>query len=165
VRHLPSNRPETHEKVNSLYLITGAIIGTFTACNNDLEEKVYSDVTENTYGYDNVYGAMGIVYANMRGLFSHVNYYMLQETSSDELVQPANASGWDDGGIYKRIHLHTWNSTNPQLNNLWNTLYQGALNANRVITQLESGKIPPPAGATQAALMRKCGWPGHFSTG
>ncbi len=141
-------------KKSTLYtLIIWATLGTFTACNNDLEEKVYSDVTEDTYGYDNVYGAMGIVYANMRGLFGHTNYYMLQETSSDELVQPANASGWDDGGIYKRIHLHTWNSTNPQLNSLWNTLYQGALNANRVITQLESGKIPPPAGATREVLV------------
>lgn len=141
------------KKLPLKFLLALALVSGLAACNNDLDEKVFSDVTEATYGYDNAFGATGIVYANMRGLFSHVNYFMLQETSSDELVQPANASGWDDGGIYKRIHLHTWNSTNPQLNNLWNSLYQGALNANRVIEQLNSGKIPPPSGVTKEALV------------
>lgn len=142
------------KKILPKFLLLLGVGGAFSACNNDLDEKVYSDVTESTYGYDNVYGATGIVYARMRDLFGHTTYYMLQETSSDELVQPANASGWDDGGIYKRIHLHTWNSTNPQLNNLWNTLYQGTLNANRVIDQLQTGKIPlPSTGASKEALV------------
>ena len=69
---------------------------------------------------------MGIAYANMRSLFGHTNYYMLQETTSDELVMPANPSGWDDGGVFKRMHLHTWNSENPQLANMWNAMYQGS---------------------------------------
>jgi len=130
-----------------------ALLGALSACNNDLTEKVYSDVTEANYGYENANSAIGLVYANMRDLFGHTTYYMLQESSSDEIVMPANASGWDDGGIYKRIHLHTWNSTNPQLNNLWNTLYQGSLNANRVIDQFQSGKIAPPSGATKESIV------------
>src|SRR5436190_21612394 len=94
-----------------------------TACKNNLNETLYSDVTSSTYKYDNPYAAIGIVYANMRNLFSHTNYYMLQETTSDELVMPANASGWDDGGIYKHMHLHTYNSLDPQVNNMFNTFY------------------------------------------
>ncbi|UYQ91451.1 RagB/SusD family nutrient uptake outer membrane protein [Chitinophaga horti] len=123
------------------------------ACNSDLNEIVYSDVTEQNYTYDNATTAMGIVYANMRSLFGHTNFYMAQETTSDELVMPANPSGWDDGGIFKRMHLHTWNSENPQLLNMWNILYRGVTNSNRVIAQLESGKVPPPTGVTKESLI------------
>ena len=130
-----------------------ALIGLAASCNNDLDEIVYSDVTQKTYEYKDAYQAMGIVYANMRSLFGHTNYYMMQETTSDELVMPANPSGWDDGGIYKRMHLHTWNSENPQLANLWNSLYKGVINANRVIDQLEKGVVPVPGGIAKAQLV------------
>lgn len=131
------------------------ILATFLlgSCNNNLEEIVYSDVTEQNYTYESAAAAMGIVYANMRTLFGHTNYYMLQETTSDELVMPANPSGWDDGGIYRRLHLHTWNSENPQLMNMWSALYRGVINANRVIEQLSTGKVPTPDGVATASLV------------
>ena len=96
-----------------------------SGCNNDLTEKIYSEVTEDTYNYSNAYQAMSIGYANMRNLISHTHWYMAQESTADGIVMPANASGWDDGGIYKRMHLHTWNSENPQVINMWNTFYSG----------------------------------------
>ncbi|WEK34080.1 MAG: RagB/SusD family nutrient uptake outer membrane protein [Candidatus Pseudobacter hemicellulosilyticus] len=141
------------KKIQKMTLALGFASLVLGACNKDLNEIVYSDVTEQTYKYENAHAAMGIVYANMRSLFGHTNFYMLQETSSDELVMPANPSGWDDGGIYKRIHLHTWNSENPQLLNMWNVLYRGVTNANRVIFQLETDKVPAPAGVSKESLM------------
>jgi hypothetical protein len=123
------------------------------SCNKNLKEVPYSDLSADTYNFTDAYKAIGISYANMRGMFAHTGYYMLQETSSDEIVMPANGSGWDDGGIYKRIHLHTWNSENPQMNEMFNSFYTGVTNCNRVISQLEGGKIPAPAGTTTAALI------------
>ncbi|MBN9380214.1 MAG: RagB/SusD family nutrient uptake outer membrane protein [Chitinophagaceae bacterium] len=131
-------------------LITG--IG-LSACNKDLNEKLYSDVYAGSYKYTDAYSATGVVYINLRDLLSHTNYLMMQETSSDELVQPANASGWDDGGIYKQIHFHTWTSLTPQVGNLWNSLYAGVLNANRVISLLRADKIPLPSGVSKASLI------------
>ena len=136
------------------YILALAIVPiALNGCKQDLNEIVYSDVTEQTYKYENAYAAMGIVYANMRSLFSHTNYYMVQETTSDELVMPANASGWDDGGIFKRMHQHTWNSENPQLLNMWNAMYRGVINANRVIEQLQADKVPAPSGVSKEALI------------
>lgn len=136
------------------YILALALAPTvLAACNNNLDEIVFSDVTEQNYTYNSATAAMGIVYANMRSLFGHTNYYMVQETTSDELVMPANPSGWDDGGIFKRMHSHTWNSENPQLLNMWNALYRGVTNSNRVISQLESGKVPVPASTSKEALV------------
>lgn len=138
---------------NLKYLIVAASVALLPACNNNLDEEVFSEVTEQTYNYQSAYEAMGIVYANMRSFFSHTNYYMAQETTADAIVQPANASGWDDGGIYKRMHLHTWNSENPQMANMWNSFYRGALNANRVIRQLETDVLPIPSNASKESLL------------
>jgi hypothetical protein len=136
-------------KKYTLSLFTVFLMG---SCDNSLDEIVYSDVTEQNYTYQSATAAMGIVYANMRTLFGHTNFYMVQETTSDELVMPANPSGWDDGGIFRRLHLHTWNSENPQLLNMWNAFYQGVINSNRVIEQLNSGRIPLPDGIAVEAL-------------
>lgn len=133
----------------SLYILLFFLM----SCNKDLNEKVFSDITEQTYNYTDVYQAIGIVYANMRNFWGHTNYYGLQETSSDEVVMPANASGWDDGGIYKRIHLHTWNSENPQMNQMWNSFYTGVINSNRIIELLEADKVPFPAGISKESIV------------
>ena len=56
----------------SRYLLLSIFTLCFAACNNDLEEKVYSDVTESSYGYDNAYGAMGIVYEGLGHVVHHI---------------------------------------------------------------------------------------------
>jgi len=122
-------------------------------CNSDLNEITYSDLSAQTYQYTDADAAIGITYANLRNLFSHTTWYALQETSSDELVMPANPSGWDDAGMYKRVHLHTWNAENPQMMNMWQTLYAGVINTNRIIDQLEQDVIPPTGGASKESLI------------
>ncbi|MEL7587827.1 MAG: RagB/SusD family nutrient uptake outer membrane protein [Prolixibacteraceae bacterium] len=124
------------------------------AC-NDLSEKVYSELTEDGYKYsaDEVYSVIGPVYQNMRGLHSHTNYSIMQEATTDVLVMPANASGWDDGGIYKKMHFHTWNAEAPQVKNLWGRLYPGVLHANRIIEQLEKDVVPVPSGLKKESLI------------
>lgn len=111
---------------------------------NDLSETVYTDITEDSYHYteDDISGLIGPVYSNMRSLCGYTNYQAVQETTTDQLVMPANASGWDDGGIYKKMHLHTWTSEAVQVKNLWNTLFKGVIHANRIIAQMEDGTIP-----------------------
>lgn len=141
------------KRLSNIFIIFSIIAFLCASCNNELDETVFSDATSENYVYTEPYGAMGIVYAKMRDVFFQDNWYMLQETSSDEMCQPANASGWDDGGMYKRIHLHTWNSESPQVSNMWNNFYYAVLSANRVIGQLESGEIPAPAGISKASLV------------
>lgn len=142
-------------KTFKYYNYIGIFLLTFslTACNNDLEEILYTEVTDDRLTYTNPYQATGILYANMREFFDHHNWAGVQETSSDELVMPANASGWDDGGIYKRIHLHTWNSENEQMSAMWNSFYKGVVNANRILTLFDEDKIPLTDGLSKEGIM------------
>ena len=127
---------------------------TIVSC-NDLTEEVFSDITVETYSYsaNDIYAVIGPVYLNMRELHDVWGYSIAQETSSDEMVMPANASGWDDGGIYKKFHLHTWNAEAEQVQNMWTDMYTGVMHANRIIDQLETNAVPVPSDVTRESLI------------
>lgn len=133
-------------------LIVGLLI--FNSCTKDLNEKTFSSITQetNTFSEDDFESAIGPVYSNMRGLNGFYNYFV-QEITTDEMVQPANASGWDDGGRYKRMHQHTWTALQAHVNSLWGTLYQGVIHANRIIAGLENGTIQVPSDITKKAAV------------
>jgi hypothetical protein len=65
-------------------------------------------------------------------------YWRVQEVSGDEVVIPARPNGWVDGGVHKRIFMHTWLSSDPIVRESWYRCYAGINNCNRVIFQLNS---------------------------
>ncbi len=129
-----------------IYIITILISVALSACDNDLNETVYSEILEDSYVYseEEIDNVIGPVYTNLNDLFSsgNIRYYMVQQNTSDETVRPANASGWDNAGIWKRMHLHNWTTEEWLLNETWEYLYKGVVHATRIIELLESGRIP-----------------------
>jgi len=135
-------------------LLVISIVIMFSGCDNDLTEKVFSEITESEYDYteDDAYSVIGAVYTNMRSFMGFYDYFT-QEICSDEMVQPANASGWDDGGVFRRMHLHSWNSEQGHVSVMWNMCYKGILHANRIIDQFESGTVPAPENLSKETLI------------
>lgn len=108
-----------------------------TACTN-LDEKVYSRLTEDNF-YKNekdIEAAITPVYTDYRGLLEWRKWWDFEE-STDVVVTPRAA--WFDGGIYIRLHKHTWKPEDPHFSDLWGQAYGGISNCNRVIYQL--GKV------------------------
>ncbi|MDR2120858.1 MAG: RagB/SusD family nutrient uptake outer membrane protein [Tannerella sp.] len=148
----------TYSKLAIAVLLTA---GTWS-CSDDLTEKVYSSVTEQSYNYTtkDFYPIVLSVYPDMRNVCNHFGYFCVQEVSADAIVMPPNASGWDDGGVYRRQHYHTWTSEQAPVNNTWAWIYRGALLANNVIDQIENGVVPAPTpadreqGLAEARAMR-----------
>ncbi|WP_257669197.1 RagB/SusD family nutrient uptake outer membrane protein [Parapedobacter tibetensis] len=117
-------------------------------CDHDLDPTVFSSVTEETYEFseEDLQSTIGTVYASMRPWWNHQHFYMAQELPGDAIVMPANPSGWDDGGIYRNLHLHNWNSLERSIPNMWEGFYRGVFYSNRVIELIESGALPISAG-------------------
>jgi hypothetical protein len=137
-------------------IITVFIFIALYSCN--LEEKVYSELLEETYefGADEIYGIIGPCYSSLRGLFSNVNtrYYITQEITTDESVRPANASGWDNAGIWRVLHQHNWTTELWQLNDSWEYLYMGAIHSTRIIELLQQeDRVPMPSGVNRESLI------------
>lgn len=132
-----------------------AIIGTmiltglaFSACKK-LDEEVFSEVIseEFTPTEQDLNAILAPVYTVMRPMFAGwYGNFDLQEESADHIVTPVRPNGWYDGGVYQRMHKHTWTPTQGQPNTLWGHCYNGINTANRVIYQIESGEVPVSEG-------------------
>ncbi len=124
-----------------------------TACTN-LDEETFSEITESTYKYEagDATKVVGSSYANLRG-FVGFNTYYIQEICTDETVQPANQAGWDDGGVFRRMHLHSWNTNQAHVNEYWNCCYTGILLANRAIEIISEDDFPISSTENKASLI------------
>ncbi len=120
--------------------IISTMIGliTFISC-TELGEILYSDTTTLNYEYtpENAISIIGPLYSNLRGLTSHTSLFGVQVTA-DDIAQPANASGWYDGGRYIRMHQHEWTSDQLHIRELWSTFWVGISHANRIIDNLNN---------------------------
>lgn len=134
---------KTYLKIAALVLCTGGFI---SSCSNNLDEKVYSSVTEETYNYssEDFHPTVASVYSYFR-FIGHDNYWATQELTGDCIVNPPNSSGWDDGGTYRMLHYHKWTSEQNHVKVMWEKFYQGVILCNTVIDQIENGVLPAPS--------------------
>lgn len=136
-----------------IILALSACVLAFSAC-TDLTEQVYSSLTSASYNYsqDDVRKVIGACYTPMRSYIGHGQLWAMDCTSSDEIVMPPNSTGWDDGGIYRRMHYHKWNSEQSHVASAWNTTWQGIGLCNNLIAQLNNNELNLDANTNNAAL-------------
>ena len=102
------------------------VASVFSGCTN-LDEDVFSSIPENDFykTESEFLAAMVPVYSSMRAMTDWQNWWDLEETT-DVCVTPVKNHGlWYDGGIYIRLHQHSWTEEDPHLNAIWNVLYAG----------------------------------------
>lgn len=131
--------------------VAAVCLGSAVSCSNNLDEKVFSLVTEQSYGYSpkDFAPTVASVYSYFR-FIGHGDYWATQEISTDGIVMPTNSSGWDDGGIYRMLHYHKWTSEQPHVISMWNSFYKGVILSNTVLSQIESGTLPAPSEAEKS---------------
>jgi hypothetical protein len=75
--------------------------------------------------------------------------FSLQENTTDECLVPTRGGDWDDNGVWRVLHAHTWDGTHTQALSVFINLGQVESNATTV---LASG--PNPDQAAQAIFLR-----------
>lgn len=125
-----------------LYLkVSILILFLSTSCTDLAEEDLLYDrvTTDNFYQteLENL-SAIGGAYANLYGAFGNSSAFTAsQEIPSDEIVVPTRGADWGDGGHHVRMKRHTYTPQDPNPNGMWNFLYSGINNCNRVLATLE----------------------------
>ena len=114
------------------------LVFAFCACTK-LNTPVLSQYTPQTPVTQNDYvTALGSIYTqladNPAGSRYAVEYWRLQELSTDEAIIPARNGNYDDGGQYRLLHLHTWSSDHPTVLSVWQWGFQ-AINTCNVMLQ------------------------------
>jgi hypothetical protein len=105
-------------------------------------------VKENFPTTNSDYAALfGTMYSNLSSKYA-IDYWRMQELSTDEAIIPARDGNFDDGGQYRQLHYHTWTIDHPNVRGVWEWGFGGINNCNRLI---ELTKVSPASEASKAA--------------
>ncbi|MFY0252474.1 RagB/SusD family nutrient uptake outer membrane protein [Chitinophaga sp. 30R24] len=124
--------------------ITGLAAGLtlFTACTK-LDVNVESEYNKDNFPttVDGFIAAAGPIYTQLSSLYA-VDYWRMQELSTDEAIIPARDGNYDDGGQYRFLHLHTWTKDHPTVKSVWQWAFGGVNTCNRIIAIFEKAQDP-----------------------
>ena len=138
----------------SLFLVKVLVVVILAAAFNqsctNLDEELYGEVTPDNFfnTEEEILAALGAAYTQF-GNWASGDPYTLQNVTTDEIVVPTRGQDWDDGGDWRRWHLHSWTREDGGLNGGWNFGFGGVNTANRLIYQFE---ILVQDGAMDAAV-------------
>ncbi|MDX1641595.1 MAG: RagB/SusD family nutrient uptake outer membrane protein [Balneolaceae bacterium] len=126
----------------------------------DLSESINNEVPAEEFfnNEEEFVSALGDAYSPFTAYGNSGGLPALYEVTSDEAVVPQIGPDWEDGGVWLRLHRHTWTTDDPAIDGGWNTLFSGVNNANRLIFQFETvveeGNADPELAETFIAELR-----------
>jgi len=124
--------------------IIGAFFFTALFCLSctDLNEEVFSNVVGTNFYQKkaDVYSALALPYqrvadVNTTEFFVH-NTTTLNEITADLISLPQKWVGWEEGGIYHRLHRHTWTPSENTIYDAWTNVYKSIGFCNNAISDL-----------------------------
>ena len=116
-------------------LLVGAV--GINGCTN-LDDKVFGALSST----DAKTGAVALdPAATLQGAYQALNplannqgdVYAMQEHTSDEMLGPTRGTDWDDFGVWRKLHQHTWDSQHSQILGAWNDMNTGAFRATQAV--------------------------------
>jgi hypothetical protein len=102
-----------------------------------LDDVLYDRVPPSEYVADPVL-KMSPIYAPMRDFCDWGGWWFANEIPGDGTVGPTRASDWDDGGKWRVLHQHTWDNNTEAINSMWSRFYNGVIEANKFIEEMQS---------------------------
>ena len=134
-------------KYYSLLLLT---IMSCTKLKEDLSSRLTNTQTANALGAGGVGLLLQGAYADLGGTFTAQDLlFCLEENVSDEALVPTRGGDWDDNGVWRVLHNHTWNADHAYVLNVFNSLNKLNFDATNVL-----GFSPSPAQTSQAKFLR-----------
>jgi len=89
------------------------------------------------------YTDLAVPFANQDEVFS------LEQCTSDETLVPTRGGDWDDNGVWRVLHNHTWNADHGQILQVFNNLNKLNFDATNVLSF-----SPTPEQIAQARFLR-----------
>ncbi|RDC55446.1 RagB/SusD family nutrient uptake outer membrane protein [Pedobacter chinensis] len=103
-----------------------------------LDEKPYDKITSQNFLQTKDDVIRDFLRSFEHGYWTIQSTYTAQEDSSDEMMTPNRQGDWLDGGLYQRLHNHTWITADGYTSSMWNDLYQGITLATNSLEDIEA---------------------------
>lgn len=131
-------------KISYALLLTGALF----SCTK-LDQKLRSEVSAESSSVTAT-GLLISAYESMNSPYQdQARLWCLNEHTTDECVGPTRAGDWDDNGVWRVLHAHTWLPDHTFAAATFNELLQVQFAASTVLT-----KSPTPQQAAEARFIR-----------
>ncbi len=108
-------------------IITGFVILGMGACTK-LDQKLQSSIIydpSSSGGSASITALLNGTYNDMNGLLhGQDQLFSLEENTGDECLVPTRGGDWDDNGVWRVLHAHTWTATHGQFKSVFNGLGQ-----------------------------------------
>jgi len=108
----------------------------FSGCT--LKEKLNSTLTEEQaqdilQKSTDVTVLLTTAYRDLNAFQNQDGPFSLQENSSDECLVPTRGADWDDNGVWRVVHAHTWNAEHSQVTSVFNSMLKTVFDATNVM--------------------------------
>ncbi|MEM9918181.1 MAG: RagB/SusD family nutrient uptake outer membrane protein [Bacteroidota bacterium] len=132
------------------YFIFGLLLCTasFWGC-TDLDEDLNDGISSTSGAAVDIQQLLNGAYGNIRDLQSQDNFFFVQEHTTDGLAGPTRGRDWDDAGIWRVLHRHSWTPSHEFINSSWRTLNRNSFNAQQVLCNGATGQT-----AAEATFLR-----------
>jgi hypothetical protein len=145
-----------YKKITKIALLL-AVVGAISSCTK-LNEKLNSTLTNaqvsSSLGAAGTGLLLGAAYGDLAAngtnlLTGQDQLFSLEENSTDESLVPTRGGDWDDNGVWRVIHNHTWNADHGQILSVFNNLNKLNFDATNVL-----GFNPSKGQAAEARFLR-----------
>ncbi len=126
-------------KLKYFSLIGVLSFSTFFGCTK-LDQNLHDGFSElpTSAGAVDIQGLLNSTYNDMNAMMhAQDRLFSLEETTSDEALIPARGGDWDDNGVWRVLHTHTWDALHVQIKTVFNDL--GKLQSDALSTIYNSG--------------------------
>jgi hypothetical protein len=138
-------------KSNKVFIILSSVVFMLAACTK-LETKLHDSLTPTTGGGGGLdpQSLLNSTYNSLQGpLNNQDQVFSMMENVTDECLVPTRGGDWDDNGVWRVLHAHTWDGTHTQALSVFINLGQVESNATTVLAA-----NPNPDQAAQAIFLR-----------
>ncbi|MDO7887192.1 RagB/SusD family nutrient uptake outer membrane protein [Hymenobacter cheonanensis] len=81
-----------------------------------INEEFQGTLTPNQVAGGTASSLLDGVYTSLRSPFQGATQvFALSEVTTDERLMPTRAGDWDDNGVWRQLHLHTWDANHSQV--------------------------------------------------
>lgn len=125
----------------------------------DLEEDLYDQLEKEGYytDYESLMASALRPYEHAKWAETNFSFW-LQELSADQLVITQKREHWEDGGVWRMIHQHTWDTYEKNSEQMWNACYGGIGYCNNTLADIQelsydtSDSASPTSGSISPSL-------------
>jgi hypothetical protein len=136
---------KTMKKIISIFVLL-IFIFSCTDLTEELNDTVTADVAKAAGDTESL---LTSAYQALRPFNTQDNIYVTQSHVTDEMAGPTRGGDWDDAGIWRQLHLHTWSSSHPYIAAGYTTLLSGIFRSTQVLDF-----NPTPEQAAEARFLR-----------